>query len=183
MSSYWSRFFGLIGISGTVVALDQWTKLLIRSNLQPGEFIEPIEALAPFLRIVHSTNTGAAFGILPSGGTLFSVVAIVVVAAILYYYPRVPESHVPLRIALALQLGGAIGNLADRLTQGPVTDFIAVGRLPVFNVADASISVGVALLLMTMWLEDDREQAETALVGAEDGEERPSQPDSERAIE
>jgi signal peptidase II len=132
-----------------VVALDQWTKYLIRANLEFGEIWVPFEAL-PCLRIVHWTNTGSAFGFFPSGGLLFTVVAVVVAGAILYYFPRVPQGELPLRLALSLQMGGAVGNLIDRLAIGTVTDFVAVGGFPVFNVADSSITIGVAVLLGAM---------------------------------
>jgi signal peptidase II len=150
----------LLGISGSVVAMDQWSKYLVRANLQVGESWMPISALEPHIRIIHWNNTGAAFGILPSGGLVFTVVAVIVTIAIFYYYPRVPQNQAALRFALALQLGGAIGNLTDRLLQGTVTDFVAVGRFPVFNVADASISVGVTVLLISMFLEQPEEPEE-----------------------
>jgi signal peptidase II len=84
-------------------------------------------------------------------------VAILVSAAIIYYFPRVPVEQRALRIALALQLGGAVGNLIDRLLQaGRVTDLISLGSFPVFNLADASISIGVAILLGSMLLQKRR---------------------------
>ncbi len=157
----------LLGLAGVVVAADQWTKYLVRSRLELGEVWVPWEWLAPLARVVHWSNTGAAFGLFQSGGLLFTMVAIVVSAAILYYYPRVPASQKPLRLALALQLGGAIGNLIDRLALGSVTDFISVGSFPVFNVADASISVGVAVLVATMWVEERHRRAGAGPGGGE----------------
>jgi signal peptidase II len=77
---------------------------------------------------------------------------------IIIYFPRIPREDWLLRLALALQLGGAVGNLIDRVTQGYVTDFISVGSFPVFNVADASISIGAVLLVISVLLKD-REQA------------------------
>jgi signal peptidase II len=146
----------LLGLAGAVVALDQGTKYWVRTQLAFTESWTPWAWLAPYARIIHWNNTGAAFGLFRSGGLLFTVVAVLVSVAILYYYPRVPASQTPLRLALSLQLGGAIGNLIDRLLQGTVTDFISVGSFPVFNVADASISVGVAVLVAAMWLEERR---------------------------
>ena len=93
--------------------------------------------------------------------------AIVVSLAILYYYPRVPAGQVPLRLALALQLGGAVGNLIDRLAMGTVTDFVSLGTFPVFNVADASISIGVAVLVAAMWVEERRRKSAAAGGGGE----------------
>jgi signal peptidase II len=110
---------------------------------------------------------GAAFGMLPSAGLIFSIVALAVSAAIIYYFPRVPENQAAVRVALALQLGGAVGNLIDRVLFGPVTDFISLGAFPVFNVADASISVGVALLLAAMWVQGrGRKEEDSAADGA-----------------
>ncbi len=167
----------LLGLSGIVVALDQWTKYLVRSRLSFGEIWSPWEWLAPYARIVNWNNTGAAFGLFRSGGLVFTVVAIIVSVAILFYYPRVPASQVPLRLALALQLGGAVGNLLDRLVQGTVTDFISLGAFPVFNVADASISIGVAVLMAAMWIEERRRRAPAA---EEEQDEPP--PDSGRQV-
>jgi signal peptidase II len=150
----------LLGIAGAVIALDQWAKYLVRVRLQVGEAWSPVEWLMPYIRLVHWNNTGAAFGLFPSGGLIFTLVAVVVSLAILYYFPRVPQAQVALRIALALQLGGAVGNLISRLTVGTVTDFISVGTFPVFNFADASISIGVAILIAAMWLEERRNRAQ-----------------------
>jgi len=144
----------LFGISGAVLALDQWSKFLVRSKLAFGASWSPFEWLAPYARIVHWNNTGAAFGIFPEGSMVFTIVAIIVSLAIIYYFPQVPRSEIPLRLALGLQLGGAMGNLISRLTIGAVTDFLSVGRFPVFNVADSSISIGVAVLLIGMWKEE-----------------------------
>ncbi len=147
-------YLALAGISGFVVALDQWSKYLLRLRLVSGETWSPWDWLAPYARLVHSDNTGAAFGIFKDGALVFTVVAILVSAAIIYYFPRVPAGQRALRIALALQLGGALGNLIDRLLQaGRVTDLISLGSFPVFNLADASISIGVAILLGSMLVE------------------------------
>jgi signal peptidase II len=146
----------LAGAAGLVVALDQWTKYLVRTRLAFGEVWAPIPDLGSWFRIVHWNNTGAAFGLFPSGGLIFTVIALIVSGAILYYYPRVPSGQAPLRLALALQLGGALGNLVDRLVQGTVTDFIAISTFPVFNLADASITLGVAVLAAAIWFEERR---------------------------
>ncbi len=146
----------LIGVAGVVVVLDQWTKYLVRTNLAVGESWVPFDWLQPYARIVHWNNTGAAFGIFPSGGAIFTVIAIVVIGAILYYFPQIPREQVAIRIALGLMLGGATGNLLSRLYQGMVTDFVSVGGFAVFNVADASISIGAALLVVAMWVDERR---------------------------
>ena len=148
-------------ISGIVVALAQWTKYFVRLNLAPGERWVPWEWLAPYARIIHSSNTGAAFGIFKDGALFFTVLAVLVSLAIVFYYPRVPRSQTALRIALALQLGGALGNLADRLIQGgQVTDYLSVGRFPVFNIADASIFLGVVILILSSFFQERRNRIE-----------------------
>lgn len=148
------------GISGLVLAADQWTKNLVRSNLDVGESWYPSTWIGQYARIVHWNNTGAAFGILPSGSVIFTIVAVVVAVAIVYYFPKVPASQVAVRAALGFQLGGALGNLTDRLVVGTVTDFISVGSFPVFNIADSSISIGVAILVGAMWIEERRLRSE-----------------------
>jgi len=131
-------------IAGLVVALDQVTKHLVRANLALGESV-PEEGP---LRITYVTNTGAVFGIL-QGQTLFLLITTFFgLAAILLYYLYPPMEHGILRVALGLQLGGAVGNLTDRVRLGgKVTDFIDVGPWPNFNVADSSIVVGVAIIV------------------------------------
>lgn len=151
MKKYLRDYIILFTLSGLVIALDQFTKSLVRSNLPLEGVWAPWHWLLPYARIVNWKNTGAAFGIFQNFGDVFTVLAIVVSVAILYYFPQVPRKDWPLRLAMCLQLGGAIGNLIDRLFQGYVTDFISVGNFPVFNVADASISTGVAILIIGMW--------------------------------
>ncbi len=153
----------LLGIASLVVALDQWAKYLVRLDLAVGEAWSPTAWLLPYARILHSNNTGAAFGLFPAGATIFTVVAIVVSLAILYYFPQVPTSQRALRFALSLQLGGALGNLVDRLFIGTVTDFISLGTFPVFNIADSSISIGTAILVVTMFFLERREVQEAAM--------------------
>jgi signal peptidase II len=150
----------LVSISGIVVGLDQWTKYLVRTNLQLGEEWVPLPDIAPFLRVVHWKNTGAAFGLLPQASVVFTIIAILVTIAIIYYWPRIPSNQIALRLALALQLGGALGNLTSRLVEGIVTDWIAVGNFPVFNVADSSITIGVTILILTTWFEERRKGGE-----------------------
>ncbi len=151
----------MVLISGLVVALDQWSKYFVRLNLAPREQWVPWEWLAPYARIINSSNTGAAFGFFKDGALFFTVVAVLVSIAIIIYYPRVPSSQTSLRVALALQLGGAIGNLADRLLQdGQVTDYISVARFPVFNIADAAIFLGVVILLTSSFIEGRRSRKE-----------------------
>jgi signal peptidase II len=152
------RDYGLLAlVSLTIIVLDQCSKYWVRSQLEYGEAWAPWDWLLPYMRLIHAQNTGAAFGMLQGLNLVFATLAIVVSCVILYYFPRVPREDWLLRLALALQFGGAVGNLIDRITEGYVTDFISVGMFPVFNIADASISIGVALLILAMWLKE-REQ-------------------------
>ena len=146
----------LLGIGGAVIALDQWTKWLVRVNLPfQGTWLpEWVSWLNPYARIVHWYNSGAAFGMFQNGNLIFTVLAFIVIGAIIYYFPYVESDDWTLRLAMGLQLGGAAGNLVDRLMMGKVTDFISVGTFPVFNVADSSISVGVVVLLLGVWIKE-----------------------------
>ncbi|MCJ7824640.1 MAG: signal peptidase II [Anaerolineales bacterium] len=159
-------YMTLFGIAGAIIALDQCSKYIVRSKLSFGASWSPFEWLAPYARFVHWNNTGAAFGIFPQGSMIFTIVAIVVSLAIIFYFPRVPSSEIPLRLALGLQLGGAVGNLISRLSTGAVTDFISLGSFPVFNVADSSISIGVAVLLVGMLFEERAARRESAAASA-----------------
>ena len=150
----------LLLIAGVIVAFDQWTKWLVRTNIPfTGSWLpNGMEWLEPYARIVNWKNSGAAFGMFQNGNTIFSVLAVIVIAAIVYYYPKVEHGDWTLRLAMSMQFAGAAGNLIDRLTVGKVTDFISVGTFPVFNVADASISVGVAVLILDVWWKERAEE-------------------------
>jgi len=158
------RYWPIATIAAVIVALDQWTKWLVRANIPPGGTWLPdsLEWLSPYARIVHWYNTGAAFGMFQNATMVFTVLAFIVIAAIIYYYPHVENTDWSLRLAMSMQLGGAIGNLIDRLRLGHVTDFISIGSFPVFNVADASISVGAVVLLLGVWLMERSEKKEKA---------------------
>ena len=159
MSNLTKKYGSIFAIAAVIVILDQWTKSLVRVNLPSGAtwLPESLLWLSPYARIVHWYNTGAAFGMFKDASMILTILAFVVIGAILFYYPQVEQDDWLLRLALSLQLGGALGNLVDRLTIGHVTDFISVGNFPVFNVADASITIGAVLLFLSVWL---RERAE-----------------------
>lgn len=158
------NYWGIVTIAAVIVVLDQWTKWLVRTNISPGESWLPDSLLwlSPYARIVHWYNRGAAFGMFQQGNMVFTVLAFVVIGAILYYYPQISRVDWPLRLAMSMQLGGALGNLIDRLTIGHVTDFISVGTFPVFNVADSSITVGCVVLLLGVWWQERAAKKEKA---------------------
>jgi signal peptidase II len=151
----------LLGVAGAVIALDQWTKWLVREHIEfGGQWLpEWLSWLSPYARIVHWYNSGAAFGLFQNGNLIFTTLAFIVIGAIIYYYPRVEAEDWTLKAAMGLQLAGASGNLIDRLLMGKVTDFISISVFPVFNIADASISIGVAVLLLGVWLKERQEKA------------------------
>ncbi len=173
MNRYLRDYLILLGMGGAIVALDQWTKWLVRTNLPfQGTWLPDwLSWLSPYARIVHWSNSGAAFGSFQSGGPVFAALALIVIAAIIYYFPRVEADDWTLRVAMGLQLGGAAGNLFDRLTMNwKVTDFISIGNFPVFNVADSSISIGVVVLLLGVWIKDRADKKHAAETETTDAE-------------
>ena len=151
-------YFWLVFITTVILILDQWTKWLVRTNLEFGEMWSPFDWLTPYARIVHWHNTGVAFGMFQGMGWLFAILALIVSIFIIYFYGRVPSEDWPLRLALILQLSGALGNFIDRITIGHVTDFISVGNFAVFNVADSCITVGVIVMILGFWYMERKEK-------------------------
>ncbi len=126
-----------------VFLLDQGTKYLAKSLLSYGQSW-PEDS--PF-RFTHVTNSGTAFGLFTNATPLLIVASIVAIGFLVYFY-RTHGAPLPLlRFAIGLQLGGAFGNLTDRLTSGAVVDFIGLAWWPVFNLADSSIVVGISILV------------------------------------
>jgi len=164
------KYWAIFTIAALIVALDQWTKWLVRTNIPAGESWLPasLDWLSPYARIVHWFNRGASFGLFQEGNMVFTVLAFIVIAAILYYYPRVEYADWPLRVAMSMQLGGAAGNLIDRLLRGRVTDFISIGNFPVFNVADSSITVGCVVLVLGVWWQERAAKREKMQAGGSD---------------
>ncbi len=151
-------YFWLVVITVLLIALDQWTKWLVRSNLAMGDIWSPFEWLTPYARIVHWYNTGVAFGMFQGVGWLFAILSMIISVFIVIFYGKIPAEDWPLRLALILQLSGALGNLIDRLTVGHVTDFISVGNFAVFNVADSCITVGVVVMILGFWYTERKEK-------------------------
>ena len=158
MKKFLKEYWLLLTIGGVIVILDQITKAVVRVNIPFGGQWMPLDWLAPYFRFVHWENTGAAFGFFQGGGIIFGILAVIVTVFILIYYPQIPNDEKLMRVAISMQLGGALGNLIDRIIFGPVTDFISVGRFPVFNIADSSITVGVGLLILALWITERKEK-------------------------
>jgi signal peptidase II len=146
---HWGTFLGLAAV---VVVLDQATKAWLTSFLAPGQ---SVDVLGDFIRLVHSQNAGGLFGFLQGQALPFALVSMVVVGLIVVYHARSGRDSY-LSIALGLLLGGALGNLTDRLRLSYVVDFVDAGiggfRWYTFNVADTAISFAILLLLAaSLW--------------------------------
>ncbi len=143
------------------LALDQASKAWIVGHMALGESRELTSWLTPILSLTHITNTGVVFGLFQGMSDLFSVVAIVAIGLIFLYYRHLPKEPRLLHVALGLQMGGALGNLIDRLTRGAVVDFIDLNfwplhHWPIFNLADTCIVTGVVLLLWIILTDRER---------------------------
>ena len=142
----WYKDWVFYLIAGAVFIFDQISKEFIRLWMPLGDSWPS----TGFLRIVHGTNTGSAFGLFAGFTNLLILASILGIAAVLYYFYRQGNNAIALRISLGLIVGGALGNLFDRVVFGKVVDFISVGWWPSFNIADSAISVGMFLLIFTM---------------------------------
>ena len=138
----WYRDSLFLSLATAIFVADQLTKHLVRTNLLYGQSI-PYEGP---VRIIHVYNSGAAFGLFRDLTVPLIVASLVGIGVLLLVYRHSRNPSLMLRLSLGLQVGGAGGNLLDRLRLGHVTDFIDIGPWPVFNIADASIVVGIFML-------------------------------------
>lgn len=144
------------GLSVIIIVLDQWTKIIADSDLSYGV---PVEVL-PFFNLTLQYNTGAAWSFLSDAGGwqrwLFTAIAIVVSVVIVIWMTRLKAKEQLLASGLCLILGGAIGNVIDRILYGHVVDFISLHYqgwyFPAFNIADSAITVGAFLLILDMFI-------------------------------
>ncbi|MFA1737139.1 signal peptidase II [Lysinibacillus fusiformis] len=149
------------GLAAFVVLLDQWTKWLIVKNMEYGE---RIAVLDPWFGILSHRNKGAAWGMLEGQMWLFSIVTVAVICAIVYFYHKEAKGKPIFQVGLMLLLGGAIGNFIDRLFRGEVVDFVDVlipiikYDFPIFNVADAALTIAVVILMIGLIREDKKEK-------------------------
>lgn len=167
LEGHWRKLRYLL-VSVGVIVLDQWTKWLVELHL-PHQMTE---TMFPGLNLTHVRNTGVAFGLLASengsSGWLLTVLGLGALAAVALYFWFAPSRDRWLLVALALVVGGAVGNLIDRVTSGAVTDFIDVyvgaHHWPSFNVADSAISVGIVLMAIDSFRPHHRELPAPAAV-------------------
>lgn len=135
-----------LALAAAIVGLDQLTKWVIRGWLERGEAVSVVWPL----KIVHVTNSGAAFGMFQGAGPLLVITSVVGMVAILVYLFNPGFAHPVMRLGLAFMLGGAVGNLIDRVSEGRVVDFVKVPNFPAFNVADSAITIGVFFLIWAL---------------------------------
>jgi len=150
----------IAAVAVLVWTADRLTKAWVVASVPLNEHVDVVDGWA---RIAHVRNTGAAFGLLPERTSLLSLLSVFAVLVILYYYRDLAARSAPIAVTLGMQLGGAAGNLVDRVGQGYVVDFVDVGipagwRFWAFNVADSSITVGIVLVTLLLYLEERRQR-------------------------
>jgi signal peptidase II len=132
-----------------VLAVDQGTKALVRSGIERGDE----DPILPFVKLVHTRNSGVAFGALSDGGAVVAVLVAVALLALVAFF----VTHVDRRgawVPVGLLMGGALGNVIDRARDGAVTDFLKLPAWPAFNVADMAITFGVLALVLVLERDD-----------------------------
>jgi signal peptidase II len=132
-------------VAAAVVVADQAVKAVVRANVKPFDVIHVV----PGVKLVYARNSGVAFSALSGGGPLVVLVAIVALAALVFFF----VTHLRRRLVwlpTGLLLGGAAGNLIDRVRYGDVTDFVKLPHWPAFNVADVAVTVGVLALVYVL---------------------------------
>lgn len=146
-----NKNFIFFGVALLIIILDQLTKYLVKSNLSMGQSVPVIKN---FFSITLIKNFGIGFGMLniPAARWILVFAAIVIIGIILYYYKQIPDKYLPL-VAASLVLGGAIGNIIDRILLGFVVDFLDFTIWPAFNVADSAVTIGAVCLIFYFWKE------------------------------
>ena len=169
ISRAWLLDIFLAVVIAVVFVLDQISKAWVRDHLIPGGSI-PAEGL---IRITHTANPGSAFGLFPNQTTLLMLGSVLGIGILLLFYRSQSIPGLWLRASLGLQLGGAAGNLVDRITLGKVTDFIDIGAWPIFNLADSAIVVGLGILAWFL-LRSPRRKAEDLATSSQTEQEEPA---------
>lgn len=148
----------LIGIT---FVLDQLSKYYVKDTMELGQ---SIPVISDFVRMTYIENPGIAFGIRIGNGMLFTILSVLVSVGICVYLFTHRNEPKTIRLSLSIVLGGAFGNLADRILFGHVVDFVDVGigsmRWPVFNVADAAVVIGMVILFLHLFIIDVKKKEE-----------------------
>lgn len=149
------------GIALVIIAADQFTKWLVLQNMELGERIPVFE---PYLAWLSHRNRGAAWGMLEGQMWLFAVITLAVIAGILYYFHKHAQGQPLFQLSLMVILGGAVGNFIDRMLRGEVVDFVDVlipvvnYHFPIFNIADAALTIGVILMIVFVIYDEKQEK-------------------------
>jgi signal peptidase II len=140
----WGAWARALGVGAFVVAVDQLSKNAVEGSIVPGE----ARGVLPGIQLVNTRNRGVAFGFLPGSHAGVTILIAVALVALLVYFAR--HARMPLIwLPTGMLFGGALGNIADRLRHGSVTDFIKLPLgWPPFNLADASITLGILILFV-----------------------------------
>jgi len=144
-----------------LLVADQATKALVVADLAVGQ---KVSLIGDVVQIWHAQNRGAAFSLFQGGTILFLVVSVLSIGLVAYFHRGFRNRSPWLHVVLGMVLGGTLGNLVDRIRQGYVTDWLSVGlgdtRWPTFNIADASVVVGIGILVVYLFLTNpDRREA------------------------
>jgi signal peptidase II len=145
------------GIGASVLMADQITKWLVADRLGPDEVSHRHEILGDFIAIHYVENKGVAFGLFQGQAMMATVLAVIVLALLVRTYRRADGASWRMVCGCGLIVGGAVGNIADRVRLGYVVDFVAVSAWPKFNVADSAITIGVLLLAWRYFLDESGE--------------------------
>ncbi len=153
MTRFNQKWRRLAGIAGAIVILDQLSKAVVRFSLP---LYQEVPVFPGFFSLTHIENPGGAFGFLAGHPSIlqrlfFLIGTLVAIGLLIYLYKKIPASYSILKAGLALIMGGALGNLIDRLRFGKVTDFFDffIGRMhwPAFNIADSAVTVGSIIFI------------------------------------
>ncbi len=151
-----------------LIVLDQLIKLVMVAWIGPDATRHRVEVIGSVFAFEYVENTGAAFGIMTSATGALAAVSLLIAGGGLFMLWREHRQHPLAAAAIALVVGGALGNVIDRIFRGYVVDFVAVGEFPRFNLADSAITVGVLLLLVAMVRDDRRERQTPVRTGPKD---------------
>ena len=133
-----------------ILAVDQLTKTIVFNTLGPGTASKPLEFFGGLIVIHFRANSGAAFSLLRGQNGFFIITGLIIIGVMVVYYRWASNPSVITRLGLGLTVGGAMGNLVDRLHYGFVVDFIGSRMWPTFNIADAAIDIGIFLLAISI---------------------------------
>ena len=166
MTNIMRKWLLLVFVVALVLVLDQIAKALVIANMQNGQTIEVIPALAPYFQFTRVPNTGIAFGMLTGGNFFLLVLTSIIVVVLFVVYSKLPTQPTVQHIAFAMIIGGAIGNIIDRIRFGHVVDFVHI-TIPnlvsnVSNFADHFVVLGVIIILVDSFFEERREKPKSS---------------------